>query len=186
MRNSRLLSRSSLPATVAEPRNNKQKLRNDFIAFLSNKWHADKIGSSGEAFMKAIIDTLWLIDGQYDVFKSRDHPIPSSFHSFTGYNQPQPSKHRKRERENMSCTSLRLCADTLFGCLQGVYWEQSGWKEFKSDVVLLATSLSNYANYLVKQCDAMKRVHSSQQPVSQIEKNLSFGYLPLCEAVSPT
>ena len=129
MRNSRLLSRSSLPATVAVPRNNKQKLRNDLIAFLSNndlKRHADEIESSGEAFMKAIIDTLWLIDGQYDVFKSRDHPIPSSFHSFTGYNQPQPSKHRKRERENMSCTSLHLCADTLFGCLQGVYWEQSG------------------------------------------------------------
>ena len=151
MRNSRLLSRCSLPATVAEPRNNKQKLRNDFIAFLSNndlKWHADKIGSSGEAFMKAIIDTFWLIDGQYDVFKSRDHPIPSSFHSFTGYNQPQPSKHRKRERENMSCTSLRLCADTRFGCLQGVYWEQSGWKEFKSDVVLLA----NYVDFVVELC----------------------------------
>ena len=74
----------------------------------------------------------------------------------------------------MSCTSLR--ADTLFGCLQGVCWEQSGWKEIKSDIVLLATSLSNYADYLVKQCDAMKHVHSSQQPVHQISENPSFGY----------
>ena len=56
---------------------------------------------------------------------------------------------------------------------------------FKSDVELLVTLLSNYADYLVKQCDAIKRVHSSQQPVCQISKNLSFGYLPLCEAVSP-
>ena len=188
MRNSRLLSHPALPATVAEPRNNKQKIRNDFIAFLSNnelKWHADEIGSIGEAFMKAIVDTLWLIDGQHDVFKSRDHLIPSTCHSFIGYNQPQLSKHCKCERENMSCTSLCLCADTLLGCLQGVYWERSGWKEFKSDVVLLATSLSNYADYLAKQCDAMKHVHSSQQPVCQISENLSFGYLPLCEAVSP-
>ena len=168
MRKSRLLSRPALPATVAEPRNNKQKLWNDFIAFLSNndlKWRADEIGSNGEAFMKAITDTLWQIDGRHNVFKSRDHPIPSSSHSFTGYNQPQPSKHRKRGRENMLCTSLRLCPDTLFGCLQGVYWERSGRKEFKSDVVLLATLLSNYADHLVKQCDAMKHVHSSQQPV---------------------
>ena len=67
--------------------------------------------------------------------------------------------------------------------LTGVYWERSGWKEFKSDV-LLVTLLSNYADYLVKQCDGMKRVHSSQQPVCQISKNLSFGYLPLCEALT--
>ena len=63
--------------------------------------------------------------------------------------------------------------------LQGVYWEWSGWEEFKSDVELLVTSLSNYADYLVKQCDAIKRVHSSQQQVRQISENLSFGYLPL-------
>ena len=72
MRNSRLQSRPALPEPVAEPRNHKQKLRNDFITFLSDKdlkWHADEIGSSGESFMKAIIDTLWLIDGQHDVFK---------------------------------------------------------------------------------------------------------------------
>lgn len=85
----------------------------------------------------------------------------------------------------MSCTSLRVCADALFGCLQCVYWGQSGWKEFKSDVVLLATSLSKYTDYFVKQCGAMKRVHSSQQPVRQISENLSFAYLPLCQAVSP-
>ena len=187
MRNSRLQSRP-LPEPVAEPRNHKQKLRNNFT-FLSDKdlkWRADEISSSGESFMKVIVDTFWLIDGQHDVFKSRDYPIPSSFHSFTGYNQPQLSKHRKRERENMSCTSLRLCADTLFGCLQGVYWERSGWKEFTSDIVLLlATSLSKYADYLVKQSDAVKRVHSSLHPVRQISENLSFGYLPLSQAVSP-
>lgn len=154
MRNSRLLFHPALPATVADPRNNKQKLRNGFIAFLSNNdlnLCAVEIGSNGEAFTKAIVDTLRQIDGRHNVFKSRDHLIPSSSHSFTGYNQPQPSKHRKRERENMSCTSLRLCADTLFGCLQGVYWERSGWKEFKSDVVLLATLLSNYVCRLLSE-----------------------------------
>lgn len=65
--------------------------------------------------MKAMVDTLWLIDGQHDVFRSRDHPIPSTFQSFSGYNQPQLSKHRKRDREKKSGTSLRVCADALFG-----------------------------------------------------------------------
>ena len=85
----------------------------------------------------------------------------------------------------MSSISLRLCVDTLFGCLQGVYWERHGWKEFKSDVELLASSLSNYTDYLMKQCDVMKRVHSLLKPVRQISENLAFCYLPICAEVSP-
>lgn len=161
MRNSRLLMQPTLPSTIADPRNKKQQLRNDVICFLSTrglKWRASEIASSGEAFMKAIVDTLWQIDGQHDVFKSRNSPIPSCFGSFNGYNQPHLSKHRKRERQNMTCTSLKLCADSLFGCLQGVYWEQHGWKEFKPDVESLASSLSKYSDYLTKQCGTMKRV----------------------------
>ena len=109
---------------IAKPRNKKQQLRNDIISFLSNlelKWHGSEIPSGGEAFMKAMVDTLWQIDGQHDVFKSRNSPIPSCFDSFNGYNQPHLSKHRKCERQNMSSTSLHLSADSLFGCLQGVY-----------------------------------------------------------------
>ena len=75
MRGSRLLAQRTLPSTIAEPRNKKQHLRNDVISFLSNqelKWHGSEIPSSGEAFMKAMVDTLWQIDGQHDVFKSRN------------------------------------------------------------------------------------------------------------------
>ena len=87
MRNSRLLSHPALPATVAEPRNNKQKIRNGFIAFLSNNdlnLCAVEIGSNGEAFTNAIIDTLRLIDGRHNVFKSRDHLIPFGSHFLLG------------------------------------------------------------------------------------------------------
>ena len=188
MRGSRLLAQPTLPSTIAEPRNKKQQLRNDVISFLSNqelKWHGSEIPSSGEAFMKAMVDTLWQTDGQHGVFKSRNSPFPSCFDSFNGYNQPHLSKHRKRERQNMSSTSLRLSADSLFGCLQGVYWEQRGWKEFKPNVERLATSLSEYSDYLTKQCCTTKRVHSSLQPVRQTSENLAFCYLPLCANVAP-
>ena len=85
----------------------------------------------------------------------------------------------------MSSTTLRVCGHTLFGCLQGVYWERYGWKDLKCDVELLARSLSNYTDYLMKQCDVMKLVHLSPQPVRQISDNLAFCYLPLCADVSP-
>ena len=81
----------------------------------------------------------------------RIETIPAIFKPFTGYNQPQLSKHRKRKIESMSSTSLRVCADALFGCLQGVYWDQSPWKQLKPDVLQLANSLSEYADYLMKQ-----------------------------------
>lgn len=89
--------------------------------------------------MKAMVDTLWQIDGQHDVFKSRNFPILSCFYSFNGYNQSHLSKHSKRERQNMSSTSLCISADSLFRSLQGVYWERRGWKEFKPNVERLAT-----------------------------------------------
>ena len=115
MRSSRLLAQPTLPSTIAEPKNKKQQLRNDVISFLSNKglkWHGSEIPSSGEAFVKAMVDTLWLIDGQHDFFRSLNFFIPSCFDSFNGYNQPHLSKHRKRERQNMSSTSLRVSADS--------------------------------------------------------------------------
>ena len=93
----------------------------------------------------------------------------------------QPVSSREDRRRSWNSTALLLVAvrNEWIWCwytiwvLTGVYWERSGWKEFKCD------------DYLVKQCDAMERVHSFQQPVCQISKNLSFGYLLLCEAVSP-
>ena len=63
--------------------------------------------------MKSIVETLWQIDRQHELFKERDYCIPSCFQSFNGYNVPQMSKHRKRERNNMSSSTLHTCADTV-------------------------------------------------------------------------
>ena len=51
-------------------------------------------------------DILWHIDGHH-VFQQRAQPIPSSFHFFINYNNPQLSTHRKRLTSNMSSDALR-------------------------------------------------------------------------------
>ena len=55
----------------------------------------------------------------------------------------------------MSFTSLKMCADSLFGCLQGIYWDRDGWKGLKQDVETLATCLSSYADNLAGQGQSM-------------------------------
>ena len=73
MQASRRQSASGLPEKVSQPRNNKQKLRNDCIAFLTEGelfLLGGEISGSGEALMKALVDTFWHIhvDGQHDAF----------------------------------------------------------------------------------------------------------------------
>ena len=101
-------------------------------------------------------------------------PIPALLHCFSGYNVPEKSKHRKRTIDNLSCTALQSCADALFGCLQGAYWSRENWKEFKSSIEKLAKSISDYANYLLKQSVVTKRLHLFTEPVRQVADNLSF------------
>lgn len=62
--------------------------------FLSEKnftLQGSEAASSGEAPVKAVTDSLWLIDGHHDV-----------------YNQPELSKHRKHTRCNLKSKALHL------------------------------------------------------------------------------
>ncbi len=137
---------------------------------------ANEVDTAGEAFVHALTNTLWFIDGQHDVFSARSLSIPSRFLPFSGYSRPDLSKHRKRSRENMSSGTLRSCGDSLFGCLQGVYWGRTGLKDFKTDVKKLASSMTKYAEYLESQCESMRHIHLSLKPIRQISENVSFGH----------
>ena len=78
---------------------------NDFISFLSQlRWHAYEVASFNEAFVKAMVNALWEIDGHHDVFKARNMPNPSTLDPFTVYYIPELSKHCKRSRQNLSFT----------------------------------------------------------------------------------
>ena len=122
MRNSRRLAGPALPQPIENPKTMKQRLHNDILSLLSEKglkWRGDEVFNVGLAFLRAIVDSLWIIDGHHDVFASRSIEIPLVFHPFSGYNRPERSKHRKRTLQNLSSAKLRVCSNSLFGCLQG-------------------------------------------------------------------
>ena len=129
-----------------------------------------------------MVDTLWFLDGHHHVLCKRGHKIPESLKHFIGYNTPEASKHRKRSLQNLSEITLRELSNRLFTRLQDTFWERSGWKDFKSDIKSLATSMSDYAAYLKEQNKKTKYFQSLTEPVHSIADNLDFRFLPHCEA----
>ena len=108
-------------------------------------WPEKEVSDVREVFVQSLADLLWYIDNHHSTFNERSHKIPPIFDRFTGYNMPQVHKHQKRSAENLSSV---LLTDKLFRCLQSCYWERSIWRNFKTEVEMLAKSVYDYASYL--------------------------------------
>ena len=162
----------------------RSNIHNDVIEFLEErqlKWKQSDVAGIGNSFLKVLVDILWFLDGHHDVLCKRGNKIPESLKHFTGHNTPEVSKHRKRNLQNLSEITLRELSNRLFTCLQDTFWERSGWKDFKSDIKSLATSISDYAAYLKQQNKKTKHFQSLTEPVRSISDNLDFRFLPHCE-----
>ena len=107
--------------------------------------HGDTIG---KAFLLKLRDVLWYIDGHHEAFANRSLLIPEIFKSFTGYNSPELSKHRKRKANNMSCDVLVSHVSCLKECLLTSWLQQERWQYLREIVDELATSLDDYTIYL--------------------------------------
>ena len=180
----RQLAQRALPDLVEEPRTNKQRLRNDIITKLlmakQCQWRSDEVPSMGNSLVQALTDTLWTVDGHHDVFSKQGCLFPSFASEFEGYNRPEMSKHRKRNRENMSCSTLKSLYTHLFDCLQFPYWEWENWKALKPDMEKLAQALLSYTTYLQKSNKRVLLNHMHPSPVRQIADNITFQFLPRC------
>ena len=110
MNSARQLQAPSLPNRISQVTNQKQKLRNDVILFLEGiqlAWQRSEVVGVGEVFVKALVDTLWYVDGHHHVLKNRSHEVPESLQHFTGYNVLESSKHRKRKVQKLSEGTIR-------------------------------------------------------------------------------
>ena len=73
----------------------------------------------------------------------------------------------------------------MFGCLQGVYWDNKKWCNFRPSVLKLARSLAKYGEYLENNGESMKCIHFSFSPIRQISEHLSFSFLPCAASLTP-
>ena len=104
------------PSEKSIERSRKFALRNDVLLWLQESnlgWSRDSAFSVGAAFVTALTDSLWYIDGHKATLDGRACTVPQEFRRFQGYNQPEKNKHRKRIVENLNCTSLDLYSSIL-------------------------------------------------------------------------
>ena len=111
-----LQSPKSLPDAVPE-KNKKDKLYNDLLLLFRSrnmKMKAAEADSIGVKVTRTLCDALWHIDGHHEVFSRWSTPLPATFKQFHDYNLPELSKHRKRQRHNLSQEKLHAYASTLY------------------------------------------------------------------------
>lgn len=169
----------TLPPCIAV-RNKKDELYNAIIEWLESQglsWTASIECRIGVNTVNTLCDVLWYIDGHSGTFTERHCPIPLVFQLFSGYNQPEVSKHRKRNVLSMSEEALRSHSQRLFGNLQSGFWNNGMWMKYKAEVELLAKSVAKYAGLLSSKRVAMSLVHSSQQPVRNVGNSMSVLYI---------
>ena len=171
-----------LLSTVIQPADQKtmkDKLFNDILQLLISVNVHIRINEI--PIMKKLIvllrNVFWHIDGHHYVFEQRAMAIPAFFSSFTGYNCPEWSKHRKRLTQNMSSDALQEFALELSTILHLGFWERPDWVELKSHFYSLLISLFSYAEYLVQKNKRVKRDHLASTPVRELSEHLHMKYI---------
>ena len=174
------------PPIFIEPireRTKKDKLFNDLIQFFNSS--SVSLNTSelpmGKRLVTVMRDIFWHTDGHQHVFQQRAQPIPSVFESFTDYNNPELSKHRKRLTKNMSSDSLREFALELSTLLHCSFWDRPHWVELKPTFLSLLHSISSYVEYLVAKNKRVKNNHKSLTPVRDLSVNLHLKFITASE-----
>ncbi|XP_072026783.1 uncharacterized protein [Amphiura filiformis] len=132
--------------------------------------------SDAQAFVQAILDILWYIDGHHQTLANRVK-IPKLFEKFEGYNVPEKMKKRKRERENLKVDRLTDLAYRLSRFQTRSWMKVSNWIVLKDSVDALVDATTQYCTYLKEK----NKVGRQQQERLILKKdNYTLELLPIC------
>ena len=175
--------------SIANVRNNKDKLYNDVLSFIqmsSRKWQDGEVsGGTAAKCLSTLTDVLWYIDGMHDTLNERSCKVPTVFNKFTGYNKPENHRHRKRVCHSMSREELLSHSRALFACLSNPFWSREKWLSLKEDVEQLSRSLLSYADLLLDKRARIQFIHSSNEVTRNVAEHLSVSYVDKCQRPSP-
>ena len=143
----------SLPTEAGQQKSGKLAMKARIHNWLDERhlgWSPDIANTTGKNFINAFTDALWCIDGHERTLASRACSIPKDFDVLFGFNQPEKSKHRKKDIANLSCDVLNHHISTLNHFLLNSWMRSSLWTPVREIISQFTSSPSNYAKYLVK------------------------------------
>ncbi len=120
-------------------------MKKDVLQWVEGKklrWSHDTANSTGAEFVTALTDTLWYIYGHSCTLHSRACSVPQEFQQFSGYNQPDQSKHRWQDAENLSASILDSHSSILNKFAMYPWFTSAPWKPIRVAVCTLAESLA--------------------------------------------
>ena len=91
---------------------------------------------------------------------SRSLPVPALFRQFSGYNQPELRKKRKRDSTNLKEGELEALATSLFSLAGSAYMKRTAWRSFHDSLLKLADNFRKYAAYFKEQRDVVNENHA--------------------------
>ena len=158
----------SSPSDAAINRSKKASMKKEVILTLERKnlgWSHSTVSSDGEGFVNLLTDCLWYLDGHHSALKDRCMEIPSEIDQFQGFNNPEASKHKRKEVGNLDASTLDAYSNSLNKLLLQPFFDLKRWKGMRGAVTSFVECMTKYAMYLRKKCDSVKTHHAALQPV---------------------
>jgi hypothetical protein len=126
---------SDIPCAIAVPKNQKERLRNELLGWLSEKNCVlpSNCGKGANFFVTKFCDMLYYLHGQYSKIEfeiGKVKNVPKVFKTrFSGFNVPEKNKHGKRTRSNLSDRKLEEHSVSVRESIQShVYLNQAPWQ----------------------------------------------------------
>ena len=149
-------------------------------------WSRDAVDDVGANFIAALTDCLWYIDGHHSSLESRSCHLPVEFKHFQGYNNPEKSRHRRRDVENLSSAVLDNNSSILSSYLLQPWLESGKWKAIRSAVCGLADGIAKYSAYLKEKNKEVLCNHRKMSPVRVLEESDRYCLIKRAQWVKPT
>ena len=136
-------------------------LFNDLVLLIGGKERKWRDGGDthGKKFISNLCDVLWYIDGHHEILEPRSCAIPTPLNTFTGYNTPEKSKHRKQQAGNLNVDVLLKHVDMLKESQITSWIQQSRWNELQESIHTLTAVLNDYCIYMKQKYKRAKARH---------------------------
>lgn len=166
------------------PKNQKERLRNELLGWLSEKNCVlpSNCGKGANFFVTKFCDMLYYLHGQYSKIEfeiGKVKNVPKVFKTrFSGFNVPEKNKHGKRTRSNLSDRKLEEHSVSVRESIQShVYLNQAPWSEVKLLILDVVSVVEQYCVSL--RASRVKNKPSRETPRSEVEIKTKTTVLPV-------